>query len=303
MDKILFSGEYTLFLFLILIIALVLVARLILNYIFKCDCKSGTKKEYKSNTENIMYNAIQNREFEMYLQQKYDLQNECIVGAECLVRWNTKSNGTISPNNFIHIFEKNGFIVNLDIYMFEEVCKIINRWENNNYKVIPLSVNISRFTLSQGDYFMERVKKLIEAYNINTNLIEIEITESAMLEDSNDIINVLNDIRNLGIKISLDDFGAGYSSLNILKSLPLDAIKLDKLFLDKKTISSKGSVVLKNIIKLAKELNLGIIAEGVEFREQAMFLKSIGCTIVQGYLYGKPVKLSEFEKNQFISNS
>lgn len=302
MDKILFLGDYTFFLFLIVIIFLVLISRLILNYIFNCNCKSRDKRESKRNAENIIYNAIQSGEFEVYLQAKYDLQSECIVGAECLVRWNTKSNGIISPDKFIYLFEKNGLIVDLDIYMFEEVCKIVNKWKNSDYKIIPLSVNISRISLNQGDYFIQRIKKLIETYNVDTDLIEIEITERVMLEDSINIISVLNDIRNLGIKIALDDFGAGYSSLNILKNLPIDIIKLDKLFLDKRTISLKGSVVLKNIIKLAKELNLEIIAEGVEFREQSIFLKSIGCTIVQGYLYGKPIDIKEFEEKELKIN-
>ncbi|WP_291651039.1 EAL domain-containing protein [Clostridium sp.] len=284
----------------IIILLLILVIILTISHMYKDWIQKYRKKDLDFK------NALINDEFDIYIQPKYNLKNESIVGAECLVRWNSKSKGVISPEKFIYILEKDKSIIELDFYILNEAFKIINRWSSNGLKLIPISVNISRITLIEDDTFITRLNYLIKKYNIDTKYLEIELTERIMLRETSKIVSVIKKIRDLGIKVSLDDFGAGYSSLNILKNLPVDAIKLDKLFLDKKDISEKGKIVIENIINMARALGLEVVAEGVEYFEQAKILKSIGCEIVQGYLYGRPMSISEFEqletfnKNDYI---
>ncbi|MBS6501511.1 MAG: EAL domain-containing protein [Clostridium sp.] len=237
----------------------------------------------------------------IYIQPKYSLKSESIVGAECLVRVNSKNKRVINTERFIYILEKDKSIIELDLYILEEACKIINRWSDNKFKLVPISVNVSRVTLIEDDTFITKLNDIINNYNIDTRLLEIEVTERVMLKDTNKIISVIKEIKDLGIKVSLDDFGSGYSSLTILKNLPIDTIKLDKLFLDKKDILEKGKIVIESIINMANRLGLEVVAEGVEYFEQAQVLKNLGCEIVQGYLYGRPTNISDFEKLEIFN--
>lgn len=285
----------------VVIFVLIVVA---IKYILK----SVKKQNSKNGVEKSLNKALEKGEFEIYLQPKYNLENDSIVGAEALARWNNKNNGIVSPEIFIPILEKNKNIVKLDMYMFEEVCKIISRWSKNNVRLVPISINISKITVSENDDFVIDLKNIIKKYDIDTKFLEIELTERTMFRETNKVVSIIKEIKKIGIKVSLDDFGAGYSSLNILKNIPIDIIKLDKLFLDKKDISEKGKIVIRNIINMANELDLEVVAEGVEFLEQSQFLKSVGCEVVQGYLYGKPMPIREFEKleisnrNQYIES-
>lgn len=285
----------------VVIFVLIVVA---IKYILK----SVKKQNSKNGVEKSLNKALEKGEFEIYLQPKYNLENDSIVGAEALARWNNKNNGIVSPEIFIPILEKNKNIVKLDMYMFEEVCKIISRWSKNNVRLVPISINISKITVSENDDFVIDLKNIIKKYDIDTKFLEIELTERIMFRETNKVVSIIKEIKKIGIKVSLDDFGAGYSSLNILKNIPIDIIKLDKLFLDKKDISEKGKIVIRNIINMANELDLEVVAEGVEFLEQSQFLKSVGCEVVQGYLYGKPMPIREFEKleisnrNQYIES-
>lgn len=263
--------------------------------------KFVNRKNSKNSIEKSLNKALEKGEFELYLQPKYNSESDSIVGAEALARWNNKNNGIVSPEVFIPILEKNKNIVKLDMYMFEEACKIISRWSKNNVSLVPISINISKITMSENDNFVIDLKNIIKKYDIDTRFLEIELTERIMFRETNKIVSIIKEIKKIGIKVSLDDFGAGYSSLNILKNIPIDIIKLDKLFLDKRDISEKGKIVIKNIINMANELGLEVVAEGVEFLEQSQFLKSVGCEVVQGYLYGKPMTIREFEKLE-ISN-
>lgn len=263
--------------------------------------KFVNRKNSKNSIEKSLNKALEKGEFELYLQPKYNSESDSIVGAEALARWNNKNNGIVSPEVFIPILEKNKNIVKLDMYMFEEACKIISRWSKNNVSLVPISINISKITMSENDNFVIDLKNIIKKYDIDTRFLEIELTERIMFRETNKIVSIIKEIKKIGIKVSLDDFGAGYSSLNILKNIPIDIIKLDKLFLDKRDISEKGKIVIKNIINMANELGLEVVAEGVEFLEQSQFLKSVGCEVVQGYLYGKPMTIGEFEKLE-ISN-
>ncbi|WP_287595751.1 EAL domain-containing protein [Clostridium sp.] len=268
---------------------------LFINYIYR----NILKKYYKR--EIYLHSALRNNEFDIYIQPKYSLKSEAIVGAECLVRLNSKNKRAISTERFICILEKDKSIIELDIYILEEACKIINRWSDNKLKLVPISVNVSRVTLLEDDTFITKVSDIIKKYNIDTRFLEIEVTERIMLKDTNKIVSVIKEIKDLGIKVSLDDFGSGYSSLNILKNLPIDTIKLDKLFLDKKDISEKGKIVIESIINMANRLGLEVVVEGVEHFEQEQVLKSVGCEIVQGYLYGRPINISDFEKLEIFN--
>lgn len=263
--------------------------------------KFVNRKNSKNSIEKSLNKALEKGEFEIYLQPKYNSESDSIVGAEALARWNNRNDGIVSPEVFIPILEKNKNIVKLDMYMFEEACKIINRWSKNNVSLVPISINISKITMSENDNFVIDLKNIIKKYDIDTRFLEVELTERIMFRETNKIVSIIKEIKKIGIKVSLDDFGAGYSSLNILKNIPIDIIKLDKLFLDKRDISEKGKIVIKNIINMANELGLEVVAEGVEFLEQSQFLKSVGCEVVQGYLYGKPMTIGEFEKLE-ISN-
>lgn len=250
--------------------------------------------------ESIMYSALDNSEFKLYIQGKYNAKTKEINGGEALVRWINKEKGIIYPDKFIDIFEKNGFIIKLDIYMLNEVCKSLRYWIDSRLRVIPISVNISRLHLNNVGFLIDNMKKIMSMYKISSDLIELEITESLIFNESIDIVDSLLKIKSLGVKLSLDDFGSGYSSLNMLNELPIDIIKLDGVFLGKNELSEKSKIVIKNIVRMAKELNLKVVAEGVEIKEQSDFLEEIGCDLLQGYLYRKPISVEEFEKYDLI---
>ena len=279
----------------VIIFLLILVILLFISYIYRDIFKKYYKREI------YLHSALRNNEFDIYIQPKYSLKSESIVGAECLVRVNSKNKRVINTERFIYILEKDKSIIELDLYILEEACKIINRWLDNKFKLVPISVNVSRVTLIEDDTFITKLNDIINNYNIDTRFLEIEVTERVMLKDTNKIISVIKEIKDLGIKVSLDDFGSGYSSLTILKNLPIDTIKLDKLFLDKKDISEKGKIVIESIINMANRLGLEVVAEGVEYFEQAQVLKNLGCEIVQGYLYGRPINISDFEKLEIFN--
>lgn len=279
----------------VIIFLLILVILLFISYIYRDIFKKYYKREI------YLHSALRNNEFDIYIQPKYSLKSESIVGAECLVRVNSKNKRVINTERFIYILEKDKSIIELDLYILEEACKIINRWSDNKFKLVLISVNVSRVTLIEDDTFITKLNDIINNYNIDTRFLEIEVTERVMLKDTNKIISVIKEIKDLGIKVSLDDFGSGYSSLTILKNLPIDTIKLDKLFLDKKDISEKGKIVIESIINMANRLGLEVVAEGVEYFEQAQVLKNLGCEIVQGYLYGRPTNISDFEKLEIFN--
>ena len=236
--------------------------------------------------EEIMDEALENEEFEIYYQPKINILEEKIVSAEALVRWN-RNGKMISPGKFIPLFEKNRFILKLDLYIFEKVCKDIKEF---NLKNITFSVNVSKEHFNALD-FIDEYDKIAKKYKINPKNIELEITESAGIDTN--ITKIMKEIKKRGFNISLDDFGTGYSSLNMLQDMPIDVLKIDKSFIDK--IGNSKIDLIKHIINMANELGIITVAEGVETKEQVKYLKNVGCTIVQGYYYSKPLN-----KNQFI---
>lgn len=259
------------------------------------DDEMERKALKEKEIENKMYRALENHEFVIYYQPKTDLKTEKIAGAEALVRWQDTPGHLVPPMDFIPLFEKNGFITELDYYIFEEVFKFITKTIKEGKKVVPISLNVSRAHIYEDD-FVERLVKLKDKYNIDASLVELELTEGSFLSDQYIILRLMNELREVGFKLSIDDFGSGFSSLNMLKDLPIDILKLDKEFFPKGDMDERVKTIFINVVKMAKELNIIPLTEGVETKEQAEFLKEVGCVLAQGYYYSRPLPEADFEK-------
>ena len=247
------------------------------------------------NIENEMEKALSSGQFEMFLQPKYDISESRIVGAEALVRWNHPYKGFITPDTFIPLFERNGFVIKLDTYIWEQACKTIKRWHDMGYEPIPLSVNVSRVNVS-NPYTMQTLNDLVEKYGIEKKNLELEITETVYYDDQISLIKVLSELKSEGYTLLMDDFGSGFSSLNMLKNTPFDVLKIDRKFLNETMMTEKGKKIIRHTISLSNDIGLDIVAEGVETKQQADFLLESGCHTAQGYYYSKPVDISSFEK-------
>ncbi|MEG1638751.1 MAG: EAL domain-containing protein [Erysipelotrichaceae bacterium] len=246
--------------------------------------------------EDVFESALINHEFELFLQPKYSLKTGRIAGAEALVRWQRSKDKYIQPNEFIPLFEKNGFITKLDYYMFENVCQMIQKWKKTiKVEDIPrISVNISRVHLNSKELPI-KLLEIATKYQINPNEIEIELTESVMITAEDQVLGMLHQIKNAGFLLSIDDFGRGYSSLSSLSDIPADFVKIDKVFLDHSIENERGRIILLNIIKMIKDLDLISIAEGVETEEQINLLKDAGCDYVQGFYFSKAIPIKAFK--------
>lgn len=258
------------------------------------DDNSRKKLLEEEHIEKNMYDALQKEEFMVYLQPKYAVQREKIIGAEALVRWNSGTDNLILPAFFIPLFEKNGFIIQLDMYMLRKVCQIQRDWLDKGYIPMPVSVNISRLHFANA-HLAEAIRDAVDEYQVPHELIELELSESAFLQNKQMLINTVILLREYGFLVSMDDFGAGYSSLNSLKDIPLDIVKLDgELFRITEEVE-RGYTVIRNTISMAKDLHMKVVAECIETREQVEFLCSVGCDIIQGYYYAKPMSVDQFE--------
>lgn len=251
---------------------------------------------WEHQVENDMDRAIEQEEFLVYLQPKYGVKNEKLSAAEALVRWQHPTEGFVPPNKFIPILEKNGMIIKLDDYMISHVAKLQAKWMNEGKQVVPVSVNVSRahFTI---DNLAQHIADLVDEHKVPHEFIEIELTESAFFDDKEVLLNTVDELHKLGFKVSMDDFGAGYSSLNTLKELPLDVIKIDAEFFRGKDNLERGQLIVGQTIQMAKNLKMEIVAEGIETRDQVDFLKTQGCDLIQGYYFSKPIPVDEFEKS------
>ncbi|MCM1155523.1 MAG: EAL domain-containing protein [Roseburia sp.] len=255
---------------------------------------------YKEQFKDLLYNrkfieenmqaAIAEEQFLMYLQPKYSIAKNEIIGAEALVRWRHPKRGMIYPDQFIPIIEENGFIKKVDYYIWEKACRFIKKCEETGISSCPISVNVSRIHLRDNEC-IEVLADMIERVGIPKTLLELEITESA---DNQQVSMKAMQLKEEGFTLLMDDFGSGYSSLNILLETPFDVIKLDKKFMENMMVSSKGRLILEQVVSMAEKLELGLLAEGVETREQVDLLQSIGCDYVQGYYYAKPMPEEEF---------
>lgn len=244
---------------------------------------------------NDMHEALQNEQFKAFFQPKFNLEDGSIIGAEALVRWEHPTKGMLSPLKFITLFEKNGFIINVDMYIWEVVCKWLKKWIAEGNVPIPVSVNVSRVDIYNPD-FCNIIEKMIEKYQIPKTLFELEITETAYTENPEQLIRVVEQLRNLGFSVQMDDFGTGYSSLNMLNDVPVDVLKLDMKFIQTALDSKRSRVILEFMIDMAKKMELGIIVEGIETEEQVCFLRTLGCCKGQGFYFARPMTVEEFEK-------
>ena len=256
------------------------------------DKKMEKELVKESKIESEMYQALMNKEFQVYYQPKIYAKDGQLYGAEALVRW-IHDGKMISPSEFIPLFEKNKFILKLDLYVFEQVCSDMKMWKEKYQKEPIISVNVSRNHFLD-EHFLEKYMMISSKYGINTNKIDLEITESATIEAGIDIIEIMNKMKRLGFMISIDDFGTGYSSLSALQDMPADILKIDKSFVDR--IGKNEKNIIDYILTIAKELKLTTIAEGVETKEQRDYLLEKGCDIIQGYYYAKPMPEEEFEE-------
>jgi diguanylate cyclase (GGDEF)-like protein len=260
-----------------------------------------TQKAYKRVTlENKLRIAIKEDEFIVYYQPQIDIENNSVIGVEALVRWQPKDSNMIPPNLFIPLAEESGLIVPLDRLIMQKAIKDFCDLKTKGLDPQKLSLNLSIKQLEESD-FIDFIKSVIKENENVLNFLELEVTETQIMKNSQNSINILNELQNLGIKISIDDFGTGYSSLAYLKKLPIYKLKIDKSFIDGIIIDNDDTVLTKTIIDLSKNLNLDVIAEGVETEEQKEFLRNNGCTKVQGYFYSKP--LSKEDLAIFLSNN
>lgn len=265
------------------------------------DEKKDTANSFDNELQEIL-NALKNDEFEVYYQPKFNLSFKTFVGLEALVRWNSPKHGLVSPSKFIDFAENSNLIHELDIYILDKVCKDIADWKRRGKKIIPVSVNFSVFELFLPT-FIKDIEDTIEKYGVNPMLIEAEVTETVRFNIASSLYiqSVLRKIREMGIKILLDDFGSHASSFNTLKELPIDIIKIDKSLIDGISVDYKSKEIVKAIISMAKTMNLGIIAEGVDKDEQVKILQDSKCDAIQGYYYSKPIPKKELEK--FLSTN
>jgi EAL domain-containing protein (putative c-di-GMP-specific phosphodiesterase class I) len=259
------------------------------------DVEMNKRRLWERKVEDDMYSALTNHEFKVYLQPKISTGEECLAGAEALVRWIHPTEGFIPPNKFIPIFEKNGFILQLDDYMLEEIAKQQAAWIAQGRKVVPISVNVSRAHFTRED-LAEHICGIVDKYQVPHNVIELELTESAFFDDKEVLLGTVKKLRESGFIVSMDDFGAGYSSLNSLKELQLDVLKIDADFFRGVDSEDRGMLIVSEVIDLAKKLNMKIVAEGIESREQVDFLAEQECDLIQGYFFAKPMPINEFEE-------
>lgn len=253
----------------------------------------------EKNFENCMEQAFKDKEFEVYYQPKYSLETNRVAGAEALIRWNSSVYGFLSPDRFVPLFERNGFIRRIDVFVFEEVCKQLAKWQDEGRNPVPVSINLSRTYIDDLSFF-DIYSDLVGKYEIDPALIELELTETVAYDNMDKLASLIDDIHRMGFSISLDDFGSGYSSLNMLRNLHVDTLKLDKEFFDRdgsETLASrqKGERIVESVIELASKLEMKTVAEGVETPDQVEFLKTTSCNMVQGYVFSKPLKLDEFD--------
>ena len=257
------------------------------------DRSMREKLIFEQKIVNTMVESLQREEFLVYLQPKVAVDTSRIIGAEALIRWKHPEFGMISPADFIPVFEKNSFIYSVDLFVWEKVCRMLRDWKSKGITGIPVSVNVSRTDLYH-EALPETLTSMITAYGLSPEELHLEITESAYVQNSRQLPDAIRRLKEMEFIIEMDDFGSGYSSLNTLSELPIDVMKLDRLFLYQAENDPRRQKVMQFVIDLAKELHLQVIAEGVETEDQAGLLRKLGCRYAQGFLYGRPMPEAEF---------
>ena len=262
------------------------------EYMYFYDNKEHKRIMQEQEIEKDMEQALEEEQFYIVVQPKYNPNVGKIVGGESLVRWQHPTKGMISPGLFIPVFEKNGFIIQLDYFVWEETCKLLSKRKHAGKEYVPISINVSRAHF-YGTELMNKLQELIQKYNLDTKDLELEITESLCGEEPDIIYDKIRTLQENGFKIAMDDFGSGYSSLNMLKEMPLDILKMDLRFLDGD--EKKGRHILKSLIEMAHTMELKVVVEGVELLSQVEFLCQFECSL-QGYYFSKPIIVEEFEQ-------
>ena len=253
----------------------------------------------EQDMENRMHGALERGEFVAYFQPKQRLADGSIGGAEALVRWIDPVRGLVPPDDFVPYFERNGFIINVDLCVFEQVCALLASWIEQGRQPVPISVNMSRAHLREQD-FLTPYEQIRARYGVPASLIEFELTETLVFGDPETFMGVIDLLHARGYRCSLDDFGSGYSSLNVLKDVDIDTMKLDRAFFSAGDDAGQREWdVVESVVDLAKKLDLGTVAEGVEEPGQAARLRAINCDMLQGYVFSRPVPVAEFEQMLF----
>lgn len=253
-------------------------------------------EEAESMILSDMYTALREEQFQVFLQPKVEMGTGKIIGSEALVRWLHPKRGMISPADFIPIFEKNGFIMELDKYMIKHTCKIIRKWLDEGTVVYPVSVNLSRVNL-YNTKLIQNIEDYVNEYQVPREYISFELTESAFSADNSYMKMLAAKLQTKHFKVLMDDFGSGYSSLNTLKEIPVDILKIDLKFLSAGSDNERANLIIKHVVEMANDLGLFIVVEGVENKEQVRFLLDIGCRVAQGFYYYRPITVEEYEKN------
>ncbi len=268
------------------------------NYSIPCVVYSEHLMDMKENSAKIIPvfdDSFRNQRILVFLQPKICSETRRVIGAEALSRLVDKDGKMISPAVFIPALEKTGKIVDLDFYVLSFVLKLIRNWLDKGIEPVPISFNLSRIHF-YNENLVENIVELTERYNVPAKYVEIEVTESVFFEEEHLIINKVEKLRERGYKVSVDDFGAGYSSLNLIGVLPVDIIKLDRGFVKDSLKTKRGNDIIKGLIKILNEIELDIVCEGVETAEEEKIISDYGCKEVQGFLYDKPIPVNEFEK-------
>lgn len=261
------------------------------------DEKLKNRRVEEKELEYEAEEALKRKEFIVYFQPKYDVESEKIIGAEALIRWEHPVRGMLSPGLFVPVFEANGFITEIDLFVLDRVCELIKSWLECGIPPICISVNLSRVHLHERD-LVERLSEVVKRHQVPPEYIEFELTESAFYDETERLLQIMSEIKEAGFRLSMDDFGSGYSSLNLLRRLPVDVLKLDKVFLedcDDADNEIRGKRIVKHVISMAKDLQMEVLAEGVETSDQKEFLQSANCDMIQGYYYARPMPIKEFE--------
>lgn len=260
--------------------------------LFDQSMMEGIKREVEITSS--IPRALVQKEFQVYFQPKIDTDTLELIGAEALVRWQKPDGSFVYPDEFIPLIERSGQVIDVDYFVYREVFSFLSRRLKEGKKVVPVSLNVSRVHL-QKMHILEYVKELLEEFQIPCSLVEFELTESIYLDNTEQALELIKGLHNMGIKVSMDDFGSGYSSLNLLSKLPIDIIKLDRVFLKEGEMQESDRIIISCVVDMAKKLKITSLCEGVETLEQSNYLKEVGCQLQQGFYFSRPIPQEVFE--------
>ncbi|MFK5915087.1 MAG: EAL domain-containing protein [Woeseiaceae bacterium] len=292
---------FPLFLFLFISLALYSLRHFYLSdfHLIEEKNESTIRKVKQENETEALRKALENNEFRVYFQPKVDAATANIKGMEALIRWQHSTRGIVSPLEFIPVLEESGLIVEVGDWVLRESCRLNKAWQDQGLDPICVSVNVSSVQFQKGD-IIERISSALKDSGLDAKYLEIELTESCLMDEVDKTVDVLNEIKKLGVSISIDDFGTGYSSLSYLKKFPIDTLKIDRSFITNVQDRSCGdnAAIVTAIMALSHSLHLDVVAEGVETAYELAYLHALGCKTIQGFLFSKPLTVDEFGKIQ-----